>query len=63
MSNHGTLSEELPGWYIQFQADVLLQLPRPDEIEKERALAFHEDRYVLRERLHDAICLSWAFHV
>lgn len=55
MSDHGTLSNEIPGWYIQFQADALLQLPRPGEISEEIALGWHDNRGEMKKILRTAL--------
>jgi hypothetical protein len=45
------------GWYIQFQADVLLQLPRPfGEISEYTALGWHNNRGAMKKVLRNALC-------
>lgn len=56
MSHHGTLSNEFPGWYIQFQADVLLQLPRPDALSKDVADGWHNNRGAMKKALRQTLC-------
>jgi hypothetical protein len=56
MCNHGTLSSEAPGWYVQFQADILLQLPRPNEITAQVADGWHDNRGSLKKTLRVALC-------
>jgi len=56
MPKHGTLSTEFPGWYVQFQTDVLLQLPRPDEISKSAADRLHDNRDLMKKALWTALC-------
>jgi hypothetical protein len=56
MPNHGTISNEFPGWYVQFQADILLQLPRPDEISEDVASGWHSNRGAMKQVLRTALC-------
>lgn len=56
MPKHGTISTEIPGWYIQFQADVLLQLPRPDELPQSVADRLHDNRGLMKKALRTALC-------
>lgn len=60
MSDHGTSSEEIPGWYLTLQTDVLTQLPRPHELSKETALAWHGRRFCLKASLRNALCVDAA---
>jgi hypothetical protein len=54
-SFHGTISTPaFPGWYVQFQADVLLQLPRPTEITEELASGWHDHREGMKKTLRKA---------
>jgi hypothetical protein len=55
MSDHGTVSNEMPGWYIQLQTDVLLQLPRPGEISEKIALGWHDNRGAMKKALREAL--------
>ncbi len=55
MSDRGTLSNEFPGWYVQFQTDILLQLPCPGEISKDVALSWHDNRGAMKRALHGAL--------
>ncbi|MBI4094977.1 MAG: hypothetical protein HY435_02170 [Candidatus Liptonbacteria bacterium] len=55
MSDHGTLSSGVPGWYIQFQADILLQLPRPGEVSEDIALWWHGNRGAMKNALRKAL--------
>jgi hypothetical protein len=57
MSKHGTISSGFPGWYIQFQTDVLLQLPRPNELSKSVADKLHSDRGLMKKALRAALNL------
>jgi hypothetical protein len=42
---------EIPGWYIEFQANVLRQLPRPGEIDRVTAEACNRSQAVLKAAL------------
>jgi hypothetical protein len=57
MPKHGTISTEFPGWYVQFQTDVLLQLPRPDEISEGVAAKLHSNRGLMKRALRKALNL------
>ncbi|MBI4709449.1 MAG: hypothetical protein HY764_04585 [Candidatus Portnoybacteria bacterium] len=48
MSN-GTAS--VPGWYIEFQANVLRQLPRPEELKQKMAERWGRNQLVLKKTL------------
>lgn len=50
-NDHGTISHDLPDWYIQFQTDVLLQLPRPSQMTRNVALGWHGSREILHDVL------------
>jgi hypothetical protein len=57
MQDHGTLSTEveiLP-WYIQFQTDVLSQLPRPGEISQDIAAGWHDNRGAMKKALYETL--------
>jgi hypothetical protein len=56
MPKHGTISTDFPGWYVQFQTDVLLQLPRPDELSKCVADRLHNNRGLMKKSLRAALC-------
>jgi hypothetical protein len=58
MPKHGTISTEFPGWYVQFQADVLLQLPRPNELSERVADRLHNNRGLMKKALRTALCPS-----
>lgn len=51
MADHGTTSNRDLGWYIQFQTDVLSQLPRPGQISEEIARGWHKNREALKRAL------------
>jgi hypothetical protein len=46
-----TLKEQVPGWYIQFQAALLQSAPRPGEISKETAVAWSNGQAALKQQL------------
>ncbi|MGD1003049.1 MAG: hypothetical protein ABR884_00540 [Minisyncoccia bacterium] len=56
MPKHGTISTKFPGWYIQLQTDVLLQLPRPDELSERVADRLHNNRGLMKKALRAALC-------
>jgi len=56
MPKHGTISSEFPGWYVQFQTDVLLQLPRPGELSERVADRLHNNRGQMKKALRTALC-------
>jgi hypothetical protein len=56
MPKHGTISTDFPGWYVQFQTDVLLQLPRPDELSERVADRLHNNRGLMKKALRAALC-------
>jgi hypothetical protein len=51
MADHGTTSNRDLGWYIQFQTDVLSQLPRPGQISEETVWGWHKNREALKRAL------------
>ena len=57
MPSHGTLSNVngFPGWYVQFQIDVLSQLPRPGELSEDVADGWHNNRGAMKKALRDAL--------
>jgi hypothetical protein len=57
MPSHGTLSNGngFPGWYVQFQIDVLSQLPRPGELSEDVADGWHNNRGAMKKALRDAL--------
>lgn len=58
MPNHGTLSiedEQAPGWYRQFLADAVLQLPGPSEISQGIALGWHNNRGAMKKAFREAL--------
>lgn len=54
-SGHGAIPQGIPGWYVQFQSDILLQLPRPEEISEEVALGWHNSRGAMKKTLREAL--------
>ena len=46
-----TALPKIPGWYIEFQAAVLRQLPRPDEIDKFTARCWTDYQATLKKEL------------
>jgi hypothetical protein len=56
MPKHGTISTDFPGWYVQFQTDVLLQLPRPGELSERAADRLHNNRGLMKKALRTALC-------
>ncbi|HWH16160.1 MAG TPA: hypothetical protein VNU25_01080 [Candidatus Paceibacterota bacterium] len=57
--NNGTPSEdEVTGNYIQFQSEVLRQLPRPDDLDRHLRLRWMADRAGLHDALHAALCVT-----
>jgi hypothetical protein len=58
MPKHGTISTDFPGWYVQFQTDVLLQLPRPNELSECVADRLHNSRGLMKKALRTALCPS-----
>lgn len=46
---------EVPGWYINLQAAVLKQLPRPGEIDQEIAQGWSNNQASLRKNLADCL--------
>ncbi|MFA6495353.1 MAG: hypothetical protein WCV87_03295 [Candidatus Paceibacterota bacterium] len=55
MVDHGTTSNRDLGWYIQFQTDVLSQLPRPGQISEEIARGWHDNREALKNTLRKSL--------
>jgi hypothetical protein len=60
MPSHGTPSPDVvaPGWYRQFIADVITQLPGPEELSPEAANHWHQNRGELRVILRRDLCIS-----
>lgn len=52
----GTPSVEVPGWYINFQAAVIKQLPRPGEITQSMAEGWTNKQDMLKEALQVRLC-------
>jgi hypothetical protein len=46
---------EVPGWYIEFQANVLRQLPRPGEIDATTAMGWNQNQKALKRFLAQAL--------
>ena len=47
---------EFPSWYINLQAAVLKQLPRPGTIDSATALSLERNQLVLKAQLYQALC-------
>lgn len=48
--------QEIPGWYIKFQSDVLQQLPRPEDgMDKVTALRWDKDQRGLKQNLYSLV--------
>jgi hypothetical protein len=54
MKNDGTASS-IPGWYIELQANVLRQLPRPGQIDQAIAEGWNSNQKTLKKVLADAL--------
>jgi len=53
---------EVPGWYIEFQAALLRQAPRPGEITKEQAMVWTDPQQgALHNTLHQALLVDPRF--
>ena len=52
------LTNEIPGWYINFQVAVLKQLPRPDQLEQRVAEAWVDSQQMLKVALLQSLILS-----
>ncbi len=50
-------SSEFPGWYVNFQAAVLMQLPRPNEIDQTTGEGWTGNQKGLKKELRSALCL------
>ncbi|HAT68499.1 MAG: hypothetical protein A2481_01850 [Candidatus Yonathbacteria bacterium RIFOXYC2_FULL_47_9] len=49
-------SQEIPGWYIKFQSDVLQQLPRPEDgMDKITALRWDRNQRALKQNLSSLV--------
>lgn len=48
-------TEEIPGWYIEFQTAVLRQLPRPGQIDKSIAQGWTDNQKSLRDNLSECL--------
>ncbi len=57
--NNGTplsdKADEIPGWYINFQAAILKQLPRPGQIDQVTADSWEKDSKSLKEALYETL--------
>lgn len=51
----GSTPSEAPGWYVEFQASVLRQLPRPEEITPGQARNWRENQDALRSYLRTSL--------
>ncbi len=48
--------QEIPGWYIKFQSDILQQLPRPEDgMDKVTALRWDKDQRGLKQNLKSLV--------
>ena len=48
--------QEIPGWYIKFQSDILQQLPRPEDgMDKVTALRWDKDQWGLKQNLKSLV--------
>ena len=54
MKSNGTASS-IPGWYIEFQANVLRQLPRPGQIDQAIAEGWNSNQNAMKKVLADAL--------
>lgn len=54
-NTHMSGTPAVPGWYINFQAAVLKQLPRPGEIDQEIAEGWSNNQASLRKNLADCL--------
>lgn len=51
----GKTTSEVPGWYVEFQAAVLRQLPRPGQLDQEVAEGWNENQKALKKVLQEAL--------
>ena len=55
MSSRTASNAEVPGWYIEFQANVLRQLPRPGEIDQTTAQGWSQHQKDLKKVLAEIL--------
>lgn len=53
----GTPFPEVPGWYINFLAAVIKQLPRPGQLTQSKAERWVDDQSSLKAALYERLCL------
>ena len=51
MTSRTASNAEVPGWYIELQANVLRQLPRPGEIDATTAMGWNQNQKTLKKVL------------
>ena len=55
MEKNDRTASLVPGWYIEFQANVLGQLPRPGQINKAIAEGWNNNQNAMKKVLADAL--------
>ena len=55
MTSRTASNAEVPGWYIEFQANVLRQLPRPGEIDATTAQGWSQNQKALKRVLTEIL--------
>ena len=51
-------ASSIPGWYIELQANVIRQLPRPEKIDQATAEKWNRDQKKLKEALNKVLLLE-----